>query len=194
MIDFDHLNHLSHTTSILDVLDHYGITYTESSMERFKALCPFHNDHDPSLILYVHQNHIDESYYCYACNAGGDIFQFIRDMEGDFNQACHVLLLIRKLESDQIPLEKINSLLRSQQAVKEKRSIAAINSQFSIMYRDLYQLAESPEEKSKLDSIINKRFYEFDLYLSQNPSYANVHQYFKQELLTLKKIKAINKG
>ena len=33
------------------------------------ALCPFHNDHHPSLKL-------DKRYYCFACGASGDVIDF----------------------------------------------------------------------------------------------------------------------
>jgi DNA primase len=33
------------------------------------TLCPFHNDHHPSLKL-------DKRYYCFACGASGDVIDF----------------------------------------------------------------------------------------------------------------------
>lgn len=44
----------------------------------YKARCPWHDDHDPSL-------HVDperQSYHCFVCNTGGDLFSFVMKMEG----------------------------------------------------------------------------------------------------------------
>jgi DNA primase len=41
---------------------------------KFKALCPFHDDHNPSLEL----NPERQSFKCWSCGAGGDIFDFVK--------------------------------------------------------------------------------------------------------------------
>lgn len=188
MVDFDHLNHISHTTSILDVLDHYEIHYSHSTPDRAKALCPFHNDHDPSLIVYTRPDNTDESYYCYACNAGGDPFQFIRDMEGDFNQAWGILCLIRGIDDPEANADKLGSLLRPRREVEDRRSITAINSQLSVMYRQTYYKMATDSNREQLTKDIDKRLQNLDQYLGQDPSYADVHQYFKHELARLKQL------
>ena len=45
------------------------------SGSKYKALCPFHDDHNPSLEL----NPERQSYKCWSCGAGGDIFDFVKD-------------------------------------------------------------------------------------------------------------------
>ena len=42
---------------------------------KFKALCPFHDDHNPSLEL----NPERQSFKCWSCGAGGDVFDFVKD-------------------------------------------------------------------------------------------------------------------
>jgi len=55
---------------------------------KFKALCPFHDDHNPSLEL----NPDRQSYKCWSCGAGGDIFDFVKDFERvDFPEALRML-------------------------------------------------------------------------------------------------------
>ena len=71
MVDFDLLNDISHKTSMLDVLDYYGIEYQNSSADRCKAVCPFHDDHSPSLIIYINNEHDKESFCCYVDNTAG---------------------------------------------------------------------------------------------------------------------------
>ena len=55
---------------------------------KFKALCPFHDDHNPSLEL----NPDRQSYKCWSCGAGGDVFDFVQNIERvDFAEALRML-------------------------------------------------------------------------------------------------------
>ncbi len=58
------------------------------SGSKFKALCPFHPDHNPSLEL----NPDRQSYKCWSCGAGGDVFDFVKDYERvEFPEALRML-------------------------------------------------------------------------------------------------------
>jgi DNA primase len=55
---------------------------------KFKALCPFHDDHNPSLEL----NPERQSFRCWSCGAGGDVFDFVKGYERvDFPEALRML-------------------------------------------------------------------------------------------------------
>ena len=55
---------------------------------RYKALCPFHDDHNPSLDI----NPDRQSYKCWSCGAGGDVFDFVQNKERvDFPEALRML-------------------------------------------------------------------------------------------------------
>src|SRR5258708_26134027 len=55
---------------------------------RYKALCPFHDDHNPSLIV----NPDRQSYKCWSCGAGGDVFDFVMAAEHvEFKEALRML-------------------------------------------------------------------------------------------------------
>jgi DNA primase len=55
---------------------------------KYKALCPFHQDHNPSLEV----NPERQSYKCWSCGAGGDIFDFVQNYEHvDFAEALRML-------------------------------------------------------------------------------------------------------
>lgn len=71
---------------IADVVGSY--LKLEKAGANYKARCPFHNEKTPS--FYVSPGR--ESYHCFGCDKGGDIFSFVQDMEGvDFIGALKTL-------------------------------------------------------------------------------------------------------
>lgn len=71
---------------IVDVVSKY--LKLEKAGNNFKARCPFHNERTPSFFVSPTRN----SYYCFGCNAKGDIFSFVEQFEGlDFVGALKVL-------------------------------------------------------------------------------------------------------
>jgi DNA primase len=48
------------------------------SGRRLVGCCPFHEDRDPSLVVYVQT----ESYFCFGCDAGGDVIDFVGRLRG----------------------------------------------------------------------------------------------------------------
>jgi len=54
----------------------------------YVTLCPFHDDHDPSLTI----NPERQTYRCWVCDAGGDCFSYLQKLEGlDFRSALEQL-------------------------------------------------------------------------------------------------------
>ena len=72
--------------SIEDVIGSY--IKLEKSGKSFRARCPFHNEKTPSFFVSPDRG----GYYCFGCNAKGDIFSFVEQFEGlDFRGALKVL-------------------------------------------------------------------------------------------------------
>src|SRR5215467_16264713 len=63
----------------VDIVDLVG-SYLQLRREGrgFKALCPWHDDTRPSLQV----NPERQSFKCWVCDIGGDIFSFVMKMEG----------------------------------------------------------------------------------------------------------------
>ena len=59
-----------------------------SAATRWLGLCPFHDERTPSFSVDSSNN----LYYCFGCQAGGDVFNFVEEKEGlDFRQAVEQL-------------------------------------------------------------------------------------------------------
>ena len=66
---------LAKQSPILDVATRNGLAHRRSG-KSYRARCPFHDDHSPSLHLYPESN----SFYCFGCQKGGDVIQFVQDL------------------------------------------------------------------------------------------------------------------
>lgn len=72
---------------IVGLVADYGLP-THKLGGKLKALCPFHDDHNPSLEV----NPERQSYKCWSCGAGGDVFSFVGEFERvDFPEAVRML-------------------------------------------------------------------------------------------------------
>lgn len=71
---------------ILDVVSNY--VRVEKSGNQYKARCPFHNEKTPSFYISPTRN----TYHCFGCGVGGDIFKFIESIEHiEFKEALKIL-------------------------------------------------------------------------------------------------------
>jgi len=60
----------------------------KKSGRSFKALCPFHEDKDPSFSV----NPERQSFYCFGCGKGGDVFTFVMEQDSvSFPEAVEML-------------------------------------------------------------------------------------------------------
>ena len=78
---------IKNAIDIVSLLAEYGLPAHRMG-SKLKTLCPFHDDHNPSLEL----NPERQSYKCWSCGAGGDVFAFVQEYERvDFPEAIRML-------------------------------------------------------------------------------------------------------
>ncbi len=75
-IDQKTLDELRSKADIADVIGNYLPLTKKGS--NFVALCPFHDDSNPSLNI----NREKQIFKCFVCNAGGNVFSFVQRYEG----------------------------------------------------------------------------------------------------------------
>lgn len=117
--------------SRLGIVDVVG-TYLrlQKAGANMKAKCPFHTERTPSFFV----SPARETYHCFGCNRGGDIFTFVEEIEGvDFIEALKMLAVRAGVE-----VVRENPKLKS-----ERDALYAIHEKATRFYRK--ELARAPE-------------------------------------------------
>lgn len=153
---------LNQKLSILEVLDYYGIEYDEKLDGRYEAICPFHNDHSPSLHIYTENPSGMDSWCCYVCNDNGDCFRFIQGMSDNFQQAVQVAQdLIKKTNSG------IRSKKQKELYLKLRKAKKAFLKQYKlgIKYREWLKSFRGGSFYEKACGIVDAIFKQIDAFL-----------------------------
>lgn len=75
-INSDDIDALRDRADIVDLIGGYT-TIKRSGPNKFKALCPFHSEKTPSFTVDSSTN----LFYCFGCGKGGNIYQFVQEIE-----------------------------------------------------------------------------------------------------------------
>ena len=74
-IEQEEIDALRNQADIVNVISHY--IKVERYGKSYKAKCPFHNDHDPSLLITPEK----KIYKCFVCGNGGNVFTFVQNYD-----------------------------------------------------------------------------------------------------------------
>ena len=83
------MSEIEEIKSKMNIVDFVGeyVRLTRSG-SGYKGLCPFHNEKTPSFTISEER----QSFHCFGCQKGGDVFTFLMEMEGlDFKDALDTL-------------------------------------------------------------------------------------------------------
>ena len=75
-VDNEELNDIRSKANIVDIISSYGIEVIKKGKD-YVCVCPFHNDHSPSMSISVSR----QIYKCFACGEGGNVFTFVQNYE-----------------------------------------------------------------------------------------------------------------
>jgi len=110
---------------IVDVVSSY--LKLEKAGSNFKAPCPFHNEKTPSFFVSPSR----DTYHCFGCTRGGDIFSFIEEIEGvSFVEALALLA-----DRAGVELVKENPKLRT-----EKEQLFSILNDATLFFQENIRL------------------------------------------------------
>lgn len=82
-------------TDIVSLIAESVTLHSQRGGREFTGLCPFHDDHNPSMRVYPDR----QSFRCWVCEAGGDCFSFVMKRERfGFREALEMLALRANME------------------------------------------------------------------------------------------------
>jgi DNA primase len=103
--------------------------------QRFTGLCPFHDERTPSFSV----DPQEKLYYCFGCEAGGDVFRFVQEKEGlAFPEAVESLA-----ERYGVEIERDSEDPRAEAARRRKARLGELLERTAAFYATF--LAESPK-------------------------------------------------
>lgn len=109
------VKYITRHTNILEYCELRGITIQRGNMLK----CIAHEESNPSMKLYPETN----SFYCFSCQASGDIIKFVQYYEDvDFNNACWILISVFNLDKLQAAVCQV-SLWSPKKEVHQEQSI-----------------------------------------------------------------------
>lgn len=86
---------------IVEIIRHYIPIIKKG--KSFVAVCPFHDDHSPSMSISADK----QIYKCFVCGAGGNVFSFVKDFEKiGFQEAVVKVAQLSNLEINESLLPK----------------------------------------------------------------------------------------
>ncbi|MBQ0009005.1 MAG: DNA primase [Firmicutes bacterium] len=72
-MDLDLVKEIKQRADIVDVISYY-LPSVQKKGKGYVAVCPFHDDHDPSMQISKDK----QTFHCFVCQSGGDVIEFVK--------------------------------------------------------------------------------------------------------------------
>ena len=105
-INEEKISEIRRSVNIVDIISEY--IPVEKKGRNYFAVCPFHDDHNPSMSISPEK----QIYTCFVCGAHGNVFNFIMDYENKtFYEALKIVADKVGIFIDTIkPIKKLNTI------------------------------------------------------------------------------------
>lgn len=131
----DDISRIKEKVDVVDLISEY-IQLKPAGINH-KGLCPLHHEKSPSFMA----NRERQSWHCFGCGKGGDIFTFIQEIEGmEFRDAL-------KLLADKAGVQLSGSVSIAE--TSQKNRVKDINREAAKFFH--YILLKIPQSKLALD-------------------------------------------
>lgn len=171
MIKEEDIQNIRRQADIADIISHY--IDVQKNGRNYKAVCPFHDDHDPSLSI----SREKQIYKCFVCGSGGNIFTFVQKYENvSFAEAVY-----RVAEWIGYPLERqafekkevVDPFVKERRVLDEYTNFLTyelasiegqrahsylLSRQFSKELIDRFQIGYAPEKEASMHFFKAKKF------------------------------------
>lgn len=118
MINQTDIEHLKQLIRIEEVVKNEGITLSKNGTQ-LKGLCPFHDDHHPSMIVNRDRN----QFYCPVCKEHGDTITFIKKLKGlNYIQALKYIAPLYNVELHEEQTSEVNRDFRREEWFRSMRT------------------------------------------------------------------------
>ncbi len=114
---------------------------------RYEGLCPFHDERTPSFGI----DPVQKVYYCFGCQAAGDLFTFVQESEGvDFTEALEMMA-----QRTGVELERMHEDPREAERRQRRERLLEILRRTAAYYERV--LWESPEAAAAREYLLDAR-------------------------------------
>ena len=143
MIEQKYIDEVLDKVDLTEVAEDYGITLKLKG-HRAWACCPFHNENTASFCIDTVKN----LWYCYGCNKGGNVINFVMEMDGLTFPLAVKKLLKEKLGHD-LTDEEMKSTPEEEEKHKKRESMRIINDRLATFFVEQLQKDTDDARKAK---------------------------------------------
>lgn len=189
MVKEEDINAIRKACNIVDIISSY-IPVTLKGKD-YKCVCPFHDDHSPSMSISTSK----QIYKCFSCGAAGNVFTFVENYEHvSFSEAVRIVAekigynlagavkqeIVYKYQKEYDLMDLVNKYYennintKSGLLAKEYLHKRGLNDENIKEFR----IGVSTDEKNVLTTLLQKKGYQIDTLLNLGLSGANGTDYY----------------